>query len=89
MTIIKSDYDDWSNKIHGLPCALYFYLIDVDDIDILICSFFPVFKKYVDAKKPLDDNFFKDVLNSSDFKKKFMNSKQLKGFYDKNITAEK
>lgn len=33
MTIIKSDYDDWSNKIHGLPCALYFYLIDVDDID--------------------------------------------------------
>ena len=33
MTIIKSDYDDWSNKIHGLPCALYFYLIDANDID--------------------------------------------------------
>ena len=33
MTIIKSDYDDWSNKIHGLPCALYFYLIDSDDIE--------------------------------------------------------
>ena len=33
MTITISDYDDWSNKIHGLPCALYFYLIDVEDID--------------------------------------------------------
>ena len=33
MTITISDYDDWGNKIHGLPCALYFYLIDVDDID--------------------------------------------------------
>ena len=36
MTIIKSDYDDWSNKIHGLPCALYFYLIEYTPEDMVI-----------------------------------------------------